>query len=73
MEYPEGEFASGDSCRLSCKDFPDCKYWFYHIEESLCILKGDGKRTCDGWGGPKQPSYDHCKNLSMSRRSLSFS
>jgi len=64
MEYPEGNIASADTCQESCEsDFADCKYWIYHNMKSLCILKRDGKRTCSVWGGPKQPSYDHCKNL----------
>jgi len=49
---------------------PDCKYWIYHKRAHECILKRDGRKTCTGWGGPKEPSFDHCKNLTMSSHAL---
>jgi len=68
--YPAGSIVSAISCEKVCKIFPDCKYWIFHDREALCILKRDGRKTCNGWGGPKEPSYDHCQNQTMSRHAL---
>jgi len=65
-EFPSGEISSDNDCEDLCKmSAPDCKYWIYHIRESSCILKRDGRKKCNGWGGPKEPSFDHCQNLTM--------
>ena len=65
-EFAEGDVMSANTCQRSCEiRAPKCKYWIFHMNESKCILKRDGRKTCNGWGGPKQPSYDYCKNLSM--------
>ena len=64
-------FGSAISCEEECKtQAPNCKYWIYNNREDLCILKRDGRKTCNGWGGPKEPSYDHCQNQTMSRHAL---
>merc|ERR1712212_209136 len=71
--YPGGRITSPAACQRMCKTrAPDCKYWIYRFFEFLCILKRDGNRTCNVWVGPKQPSYDQCKNLPMSRQALGF-
>merc|ERR1719167_1829100 len=67
--FPEA-IATPENCRIKCSLQKACKYWIYQFSEFLCILKRDGNRTCNVWGGPKQPSYDECKNLSMSRQAL---
>ena len=72
-KVPDGEITSADLCQESCKiSAPDCNYWIFHRIENSCILKRDGNRICKVWGGPKQPSFDHCKNQSMSRHELGF-
>jgi len=59
--YEPGRIASDIDCEIRCKIFaPDCKYWIYHNREAVCIHKRDGRKTCNGLGGPKKPSYDHC-------------
>jgi len=64
-------YGSAFDCESLCKwKDPDCKYWIYHNRENLCILKRDGRKTCNGWGGPKVPSYDNCQNQTMSRHAL---
>jgi len=63
--FDEGQITAAYSCQELCEGDADCKYWIYHTEEFLCILKRDGRKTCNVWGGPKEPSYDYCKNLSM--------
>jgi len=73
LRYPEGAANSPAACQSYCRGRDNCKYWIYHTLESLCILKRDGNRTCNVVGGPKQPSYDQCKNPSMSRQALGFS
>ena len=74
MRYPGGSIAAADTCQEVCRNrSPDCKYWIYNWRESSCILKRDGRKTCTVWGGPKQPSYDHCQNQSVSRHALYFS
>ena len=67
--FPEA-IATPENCRIKCSLQKACKYWIYQFSEFLCILKRDGNRTCNVWGGPKQPSYDECKNQSMSRQAL---
>jgi len=67
--FPEA-ISSPNACRDKCKFQKACKYWIYQMSEFLCILKRDGNRTCNVLGGPKQPSYDECKNQSMSRQAL---
>jgi len=65
------KLGSAITCEEFCKmEAPDCKYWIYNNREDLCILKRDGRKTCNGWGGPKEPSYDHCQNQTMSRKAL---
>ena len=71
--YINGEITSVKPCQDMCQlKAPDCKYWIYNDREKECILREDGRKTCTGWGGPKEPSYDHCKNLSMSSHALFF-
>ena len=60
--YPKGQIADAYNCQNRCKArSPNCNYWIFHHIEALCILKRDGRKTCNVWGGPKQPSYDQCK------------
>jgi len=63
--FDDGQIVAADTCQELCEGDADCKYWIYHTKEFLCILKRDGRKTCNVWGGPKEPSYDYCKNLSM--------
>jgi len=59
------------ACWTYCKTHsPDCKYWIYDKFERECILKRDGGKTCTALGGPKEPSYAYCKNLTMSSHAL---
>jgi len=68
-KIPRGEV--GGTCQRICQiRAPKCKYWIDNKKEDLCILKRDGRKTCNGWGGPKEPSFDHCQNLTMIRRAL---
>jgi len=62
-EDNSGNILDSDSCQTFCGTF--CKYWIYHRREHSCISKTDGRRRCTAWGGPKEPSYDQCKNLTM--------
>jgi len=62
---PKGKIISSVTCQIQCDAYPDCKYWIFHGREKLCILRRDGRRTCNVWAGPKQPSYDYCQNLPM--------
>jgi len=64
-EIGNGAILTAGSCQTVCAAKSDCKYWIYHRREFLCILKGDGRKRCTAWGGPKEPSYDLCKNLTM--------
>jgi len=61
----EGSIDSADTCQELCEGEADCKYWIFNRLESLCILKRDERKTCNVLGGPKEPSYDYCQNLSM--------
>ena len=71
--YAKGDVTSANGCQSKCQDETDrCKYWIHHRRENLCILKRDGRKKCNGWGGPKEPSFDHCQNLTMSRHELYF-
>ena len=71
-ENSPGDIVGADTCQQLCNDRSprDCMYWIYHKREYLCILKRDGRRTCTARGGPKEPSYDQCKNLTKSRYTL---
>ena len=66
----QGDVGSANTCQEFCKLRSHCKYWIFHKREDLCILKRDGRRTCTTRGGPKEPSYDQCKNLTKSRYAL---
>ena len=69
--FKKGEIDGPTVCESQCRlRAPNCKYWIYHNRENLCILKRDGRKTCNGWGGPKVPSYDNCQNQTMSRYAL---
>jgi len=58
--YPEKQ---PDACQIWCEfRAPDCKYWIHDQAKALCILKKDGRKTCNVLGGPKQPSHDYCKS-----------
>merc|ERR1712136_461416 len=57
---------SAITCEKICKSQLNCKYWIYNDREDLCIFKRDGRKTCNGWGGPKEPSYGQCRNQTMS-------
>jgi len=73
--YDPGQIISAAFCQEACitKNWaPKCKYWIFHNRERKCILKRDGRKKCNGWGGPKEPSFDHCQNLTMSRNELYF-
>ena len=72
-EFRAGAIVGPRICQRQCQIMePDCKYWIYHSRGNLCILKRDGRRKCNGWGGPKEPSFDFCQNLTMSRHELYF-
>ena len=69
--FRQGDITGPSECYDQCQiRAPDCKYWIFHDRESECILKRDGRKTCTVRGGPKKPSYDHCKNLTMSSHAL---
>merc|ERR1712133_197046 len=71
FEVTKGDVTNAPTCASWCQDFfPDCKYWIFNRKEDLCILKRDGRKTCKGWGGPKEPSFDHCQNLTISGHEL---
>ena len=60
--FEEGRISDPKVCQDLCKKrAPKCKYWIHHQTETLCIHMRDGRKTCNVLGGPKQPSYDHCK------------
>jgi len=66
-----GEIGDTAKCHHQCQlRAPHCKYWIFHYRESLCILKRDGRKKCNGWGGPKEPSFDKCENLTISRHDI---
>jgi len=58
--------SSYDRCQYACKIVAGCKYWIFQ-KSDLCILKRDGRKKCNGWGGPKEPSFDYCQNSTLSR------
>ena len=62
--FDKGYVVSHRRCQRLCENSypPNCKYWIFHDREAECILKRDGRKTCTVRGGPKEPSYDHCKN-----------
>jgi len=69
--FRQGDITGPSECYDQCQiRAPDCKYWIFHDRESECILKRDGGKTCTVRAGPKKPSYDHCKNLTMSSHAL---
>ena len=70
---PEGQITDTNTCETWCqRKAPYCKYWIYHNREALCILKKDGRKKCNGWIGPKEPSFDRCQNRTISRHNLYF-
>jgi len=63
-KHPEGTIVSPISCQRDCKErAPDCKYWIYHHEQSLCILMRDDTKKCTTWGGPKRYTFEQCQNM----------
>merc|ERR1712126_679839 len=59
--YLRGQIDSPEACQQSCIGLaPKCKYWIFNWKGHECILKRDGRKRCTVWGGPKQPSFDHC-------------
>jgi len=66
-----GNILDANSCQRTCEILaPNCKYWIFNRREFVCILKRDGRKRCTARGGPKEPSYDRCQNLTMSRHAL---
>ena len=61
-----GAVTQPNACQRLCEDgAPDCKYWIFDSSKNLCILKKDGRKTCDVSGGPRTPSYQHCRDISF--------
>jgi len=64
MEYAPGVISDAEKCQDSCQaQASTCKYWIYNDIEKACILKGDAKRICNVFGGPKYPSYEACRRI----------
>jgi len=59
--FPKGAIGDADTCQIECESFKGCKYWIFNNHEDKCILKKDGRKTCNVWGGPKEPSFEYCK------------
>jgi len=59
----EGMVSSHNACQKMCKGTPSCKYWIYNRMDHTCILKREGTRICNVYGGPKDPSYEECQVL----------
>jgi len=59
----EGMVSSHNACQEICQGSPSCKYWIYNTMEMTCILKREGTRICNVYGGPKDPSYEECQVL----------
>jgi len=70
-EASSGNILDAKNCHELC-ELRDglCKYWIYRQREHLCTLYRDGRKRCTARGGPKEPSYDLCQNLTMSRHAL---
>jgi len=67
LETDEGGAGQFDDCLKTCEDVfgPECKYMIHNKSTSSCILKGDGRKTCNVWAGPKTPSYQQCREISF--------
>ena len=64
MEHAPGVISDAEKCQDSCQaQASTCKYWIYNDIEKACILKGDAKRICSAYGGPKYPSYEACRRI----------
>merc|ERR1712126_775186 len=66
---PKGSVISAPLCQVECESNNDCKYWIFNTSEIKCFLKKDGKKTCAVWGGPKEPTYDHCQYVRRKHQS----
>jgi len=63
IDIPEGGSGQPGDCQKTCEDFaPECKYWIHDKTTNSCILKRDGSKTCAIWAGPKEPSYQFCRD-----------
>jgi len=63
-KYPPGVITDDDVCQEECQNLaPTCKYWIYNIIERACILKGEGTRICNVYGGPRTPPHKECQDL----------
>jgi len=61
--YRPGVITDDDVCQEECQNLaPTCKYWIYNIIERACILKGEGTRICNVYGGPKR-SLQECQDF----------
>lgn len=66
MDMGLGTIADPRSCQELCATFKDigCKYWIYDQTNRKCSLKKNDEKTCKTWAGPRNPSFENCKNFS---------
>jgi len=64
-KYRPGVITDDDVCQEECQKLaPTCKYWIYNIIERVCILKGEGTRICNAYGGLRNgPPYKECHDF----------
>ena len=60
VNMDEGSAGQPSDCQLACVNL-GCQYWIHNTSRASCILKRDGRKTCNILGGPKTPSYQQCK------------
>ena len=65
MDLGLGAIADPKSCQELCATFKDigCKYWIYDQTNKKCSLKKKEEKTWTALAGPRNPSFDICKNL----------
>ena len=69
-DITEGGSGEPGDCQEACERMASkCKYWIHDTSRSSCILKRDGRKTCDILVGPKTPSYKHCRDISFNETS----
>merc|ERR1712126_140148 len=62
--FQPGWIMSDVVCQEQCQILATtCKYWIYNSWGKTCILKGEGTRICNVYGGPKYPSYEECRDF----------
>jgi len=59
----EGASGQPGDCQETCKELgPDCKYWIHNKRTSECKFKRETSSTCLIQAGPKDPSYQFCRD-----------